>query len=279
MKTLLFLLAALLPASPAAAALIIPAAADAPSLIKPDGSAARAPAPILGPDGQAPLDPQRRVLIPDGVEAKPGLVRPDGTPLSEPPAIALPEGSIRLDPSRPVLKPGDPEAAPLIEALERREPVSGRLAPGARELAAEAEKPARSAVQEAIAALEEAGAFDGARAMKQALAADSFAPAKDWAPASRFDIEDKLRAAATRPAAENQAAIRALFLKYGDRLDWAGVHDLLSRLAPCEDGSRQRLIDELTAAFLRERAGELSAVEFARIAATISDPTLRPKKS
>lgn len=276
MKTLLCLLATLLPAF-AGAALIIPAA-DAPSLVKPDGSAARAPAPILGPDGQAPLEAQKRVIIPDGAQAKPGLVRPDGTPLSEPPAIALPEGSIRLDPSRPVLEPGDPEAAPLIEALERREPVSGRLAPGARELAAEAEKPSRSAVREAIAALEEAGAFDGARAMKKAFEADSFAPAKDWAPASRFDIEDKLRAAARLPAARNHAAIRALFLKYGDRLDWAGVHELLSRLAPSEDASRQRLSDELTAAFLRERAGELPAAEFARIAATISDPALRPKR-
>lgn len=276
MKTLLCVVALLLaPVLASASELIMPAET---SLIKPDGSAARAPAPILGPDGNAPLDPTQQIIIPEGARAQPGLVRPDGSDLHSPPTILLPEGSVRIDPSRPVLKPGDPEAAPLVEALESRKPIASQLPPGAREIAAEAEKPKRSAVQEAVEALEEAGVFDGARRMKDAFDGDAFAPAKDWSPSSRADIEDKLRQAAKAPAAQNRAVIRALFLKYGDQLDWGGVHDLLSRLTRDEDGAAQRLKDDLTSAFLRERASDLSAAEFDRIAATISDAALRPKR-
>ncbi len=222
---------------------------------------------------------------PVSVEIAPTLVRPDGgdihqaspilasdgTPLRDKPAIALAEGSVRLDPARPVLQTSDPEAAPLAEALEKGEPVAGMLPAGPRERAEQAEKPEKSAGAIALEALKEAGAFDGARALKAELAAaEVFAPAKSWSKASRGDIEDKLRAAAKLPAAQNHAAIRALFLKYSDRLDWNGAYQLLSRLAPSEDGSRQQVYDELAAAFLRERGSELSAVEAARIAATIS---------
>ena len=221
--------------------LLLPLAADAsiqrvpPLIIRPAGS--HAPGTVLGSDGQ-PMRRESALIIPEGVSREaPRILDQHGNDARSRPLVIMPE-----------------KKALVTEAPKELPPASELSAEGAATVKAveDAKKP--TALQELKTLLINRGILDNDR---------RFAGVEDEK--LRGELTEKLDDAAKLEAGPRAAAVRALFMKHGDRLDWDATMELLTHL-PADSSVRKEIME----AFLAERRSSMTERQVA-VAKSILD--------